>query len=326
MPIINQIVKGGGGSAPDYYITLTKNANNQLNKATFLPDLTGVDDLGGYCFAYAWRYTYLSGNADLSGLKKLTGSSCLQHAFYQTRITGLDMSNIEEITGNDACQGMCYSCSSLTGAFSMPKLKKIGNAFGSAFWGCNFTSINLKSFEEFTSYSGLSGTFEQNKNLVTVQFESLYKMNYAGVMNRTFASCTSLQSLWFYALDTNSFGSPTNQFDNMLSGVTGCTVHFPIRIQSTIGSWTSVTNGFNGTNTTVLFDIVTSLVGADTNTYTRSEKNSTSTATAWLYNDTLYYTSGVSNHTAGVNEPSVGDTIYSDDACTTAVTTISSIA
>ena len=97
-------------------------------------------------------------------------------------------------------------------------------------------------------------------------------------------------------------------------------------IQSTIGSWSDVTNGFGGTNTTVLFDIVTSLTGADSNTYTRSEKDSTSTATAWTYNDTLYYTSGVSNNTAGVNEPSVADTIYSDDACTTSVTTITAIA
>ena len=97
-------------------------------------------------------------------------------------------------------------------------------------------------------------------------------------------------------------------------------------VQSTIGSWADVTGGFGGTNTTVLYDIVTTITGADSNTYTRSEKNSTATATAWTYNDTLYYTSGVSNHTAGVNEAQVGDTIYSDSACTTAVTTISSIA
>ena len=41
----------------------------------------------------------------------------------------------------------------------------------------------------------------------------------------------------------------------MLSGVTGCTVHFPSNLQSVIGSWTSVSAGFSGTNTTVLFDL-----------------------------------------------------------------------
>jgi len=134
-----------------------------------------------------------------------------------------------------------------------------------------------------------------------------------------FNGCSNLSRVSFYALDTNSFGSSTSQFNKMLNGVTGCTVHFPMRIQSTIGSWSDVTAGFNGTNTTVLFDIVTTLTGADSNSYVRTQKNSTSTATAWTYNNTLYYTSGTT-------EPSVGDTIYSDSACTTSVTTISSIA
>lgn len=43
--------------------------------------------------------------------------------------------------------------------------------------------------------------------------------------------------------------------NNVLSGVRSCTVHFPAAIQSTIGNWTSVQNGFGGTNTTVLFDL-----------------------------------------------------------------------
>ena len=41
----------------------------------------------------------------------------------------------------------------------------------------------------------------------------------------------------------------------MLQGVSGCTVHFPSNLQSVIGSWSDVTNGFGGTNTTVLFDL-----------------------------------------------------------------------
>ena len=41
----------------------------------------------------------------------------------------------------------------------------------------------------------------------------------------------------------------------MLRGVTGCTVHFPSNLEAVIGSWSDVTNGFGGTNTTVLFDL-----------------------------------------------------------------------
>jgi hypothetical protein len=61
--------------------------------------------------------------------------------------------------------------------------------------------------------------------------------------------------LSFPALKTTSFGSYTNQFADMLSGVTGCTVHFPSNLQAVIGSWSDVTSGFGGTNTTVLFDL-----------------------------------------------------------------------
>ena len=41
----------------------------------------------------------------------------------------------------------------------------------------------------------------------------------------------------------------------MLYGVNGCTVHFPANVKTTIQSWGDVVNGFNGTNTTILYDL-----------------------------------------------------------------------
>jgi hypothetical protein len=85
---------------------------------------------------------------------------------------------------------------------------------------------------------------------------------------------------------------------------------------------------FGGTNTVVLFDqpATNTLTGADSKTYTRNPKYDTQTALAWkigAYGTTdftpAYYTNGVTN-------PVINDTIYSDSACTTAETTISSIA
>ena len=70
-----------------------------------------------------------------------------------------------------------------------------------------------------------------------------------------FRGCTALTSVSFPALTANSFGTRTDQFNSMLSGCSNVTVHFPAAIQSTIGSWASVTAGFGGTNTTVLFDL-----------------------------------------------------------------------
>jgi hypothetical protein len=41
----------------------------------------------------------------------------------------------------------------------------------------------------------------------------------------------------------------------MLSGVSGAHVYFPSNLESVIGSWTDVTSGFGGTNTTVSFTL-----------------------------------------------------------------------
>ena len=66
---------------------------------------------------------------------------------------------------------------------------------------------------------------------------------------------SALTSLSFPALLASSLSSNALQFDFMLEEVEGCTVHFPSNLQSVIGSWNSVTSGFSGYNTTILFDL-----------------------------------------------------------------------
>ena len=254
---------------------------------------------------YFARYTSQIVDFEMPELKTVTGANGFQYLIADSNIRILNFPKLESITGQ-LCNN-CFSNDSLLEEINVPSLHTLngndylaGNGtFANAAIGC--TSLTTMKFQ----------------SLSTVGRNTMYNM---------FNGCTALQSLWFYALNTTSFGSYTNQFNNMLTGCTGVTVHFPIAIQSTIGSWTSVTGGFGGTNTTVLFDLVTSLTGADGNTYTRQEKDSTSTATAWVYNDTLYYTSGVSDNANGVNEPSVSDAIYSDAACQNSITTITAIA
>ena len=254
-------------------------------------------------------------NVNISNLEQISGGASFSYAFGGcTALQDIDLNKLYLIS--------CVSTSSPYGAAS------------GLFWSCSsLQNIGMKSLKTISGHATNSARgvcaymFQKCIALPTFKFQSLDSITGGYCMSYMFAGCTSLLSLWFYALKTTSFGSYTTQFNNMLNGVTGCTVHFPMAIQSTIGSWSDVTNGFGGTSTTVLFDIVTSLTGADTVTYTRQEKDSTSTATAWNDgNDTLFYTSGVSDHTNGVHEPSIGDTIYSDAACTTAVTTISTIA
>lgn len=364
MAIFNQVVAGsGGGSGPTYYRAFEIDANGVLMPSTTDSgaslDFSGVHDIKTYYLLYsAYKdNTRISGVVNFSNLNistyasseracQLAFSGCtgitgvnlssltttngnqfvFSTMFYGcTNLTYADLSSLESISGNYACSSM-FASTGLT-TINFPKLKYIanGNCTNSMFKDCtNLTSAYMPLFYQIAAQSNAAQSMFENTGLITMRFESLKNVLGSNCMKQMFKDCTSLQSLWFYALA--SFGSYTNQFDGMLSGCTNVTVHFPMAIQSTIGSWSDVTSGFSGTNTTVLFDIVTSLTGADGNTYTRSEKDSTSTATAWDNGGTLYYTSGVSNNTAGVNEPSVSDAIYSDAACTQSVTTVASIA
>ncbi|MBQ2174280.1 MAG: hypothetical protein II453_04115 [Alphaproteobacteria bacterium] len=94
-------------------------------------------------------------------------------------------------------------------------------------------------------------------------------------------------------------------------------------IISTLSGY-SLTAPFSATSGTILFDLpaTVTLTGADSNTYKRNPKYDTATSLGWYDTNiggaTPYYTSGTT-------DPSTSDTIYSDSACTTSVTTISSI-
>lgn len=344
--IINQIVSGGGGSAPAHYIEKSVDANGVLgsNSSSFI-DLTGVTTIGRYALANAYRdNAQLSGKIDMSSITTINDNGC-ENMFFQSNnlpsdpdnsITEIDLSNLQTI-GNQGISFLFGNASQRPNSqLTTVRLDKLKTITGTEAMNLAFAAnkllknVTMNLLETINANKAMFQCFCRT-GIETFRFPSLSTITSPGTqyfyapLGGLFYGATSLQSVWFYALNTNSFGSGTYQFNGMLTGVTGCTVHFPMAIQSTIGSWSDVTGGFGGTNTTVLFDLVTSLTGADSNTYTRSEKDSTSTATAWTYNDTLYYTSGVSDNTNGVNEPAVGDNIYSDAACTTVVTTVSAI-
>lgn len=306
MPVINQIVKGGGGSSVAEPYLEWSVVNGELKSTTSrFVDLSNVTRINEASAGFAYTYynnTNIVGSVGLGAIQTVAKVNGFAH-FVQgcTGITSFDMSNLETVSAAGAFTNFASGCASLA-------------------------SINIKKFAICTGNTCFEYGMENCSSLVTLRFESLRQIKGSAFLRYALRGCSSLKSVWFYAL-TNVGNSYTNLFDNMFNtSVVGCTVHFPIAIQSRIGSWASVTAGFGGTNTTVLFDIVTTLTGADGNTYTRQEKDSTTTATAWVYNDTLYYTSGVSDNANGVNEPAVGDTIYSDSACTTAVTTIATVA
>ena len=162
------------------------------------------------------------------------GNQALQYAFENcTALTSVDLSSLTTISGSNAFYIAFRNCTGLT-SVNLSSLTTILNSatrtFSYAFSGCTaLTSIDLSS-------------------LTTIVGSKIF--NYA------FQDCTSLSSLSFPALTTESFGPyRTDQFDYMLFGVSKCTVHFPFAIKSIIEYWSSVQDGFGGTNTTVLFDL-----------------------------------------------------------------------
>ena len=169
----------------------------------------------------------------------------------------IDFSNLATVTGQGSYgfQSAFSSCSKLTSA-SFPKLTSVAgqSAFSNTFTNCTgLTNVSFPLLASITGQSAFNSAFQNCRSLTSVNFSSLATVSSSSALSYAFRGCTSLTELRFPSL--SSVGSNTNQFNNMLYGVSGCTVHFPSTMQATIGSWASVTSGFGGTNTTVLFDL-----------------------------------------------------------------------
>lgn len=319
--IINQIAQGGGSAG--FVIKKDLSAAGNLTISTELPDFSQVKSVGNYALYYAFVDCQATEMPDFSNIETL-GDSAMSGSFQRSAITGVI--NLGKITTVEKSLGNAFmDCPNITGLIFSKKGASINNqVLGSAF--VRTTGLKTAVFR-MTSISSSSISFASdafnNSGIEKAHFNNL---NYAVLngLGRVFYSTPYLTDVYFYkfAIDASPnkgcFGSIVYQ--QMFNGKTEpVNIHFPIASQAFVESMTYYADKWGATNGTILFDLVTSLAGADSNTYVREQDESTSTANAWLYNSTLYYTSGTT-------EPQVGDTIYSDSACTTAVTTISAIA
>lgn len=277
-----------GSFTPTAHVTLKKDANNALYLSTPI-DLTGVTDISNDVFN---KYNgFILSNAvgaifiNAESLTTVSGANAFYNTFANYNgITEFNLPNLTTVSGTQSFADCCNGCTGLT-TFNLPSLTTISGttALQTCCKNCtNLTNVNLSSLTTISSINGLRAAFLGCKKLVSVDLSSLQTISgtdglrnafgdcvkltsvdlssLANITGQTclkylFENCTLFKNLSFPALKSTSFGSYTDQFDNMLSGCTGVTVHFPSNLQSVIGSWTSVTNGFSGTNTTVLFDL-----------------------------------------------------------------------
>lgn len=181
----------------------------------------------------------------------------MNYALYKSSgLTSVNFSNLTTISGNYAMLYAFYDCSNLISAdFLNLTTVSASNAMVYTFAGCsNLTSVNLPRLTTVSGSSAMRGTFHSCGSLTSVNFPSLNTISGSSAMSECFYFCSNL-SISFPALNSQSFGSYTNQFTKMLQNAESSTVHFPSNLQSVIGSWSDVINGFGGTNTTVLFDL-----------------------------------------------------------------------
>lgn len=319
--IINTVIAGGGSPAPSSDRQIAYNLSNDVlttgntTPADFFAGVITLPAGFGYC---RWAFNTpvgVNGVVDASPVRYIMPTSFVFGGTHHFECAYAENPNITEfICGlagglGPSFLGSFYLCSGLAKC-NFLFADTIGTSSSSgglyhAFDGCSNTEIRFSAANTITSYGA----------------------PYA------FANTDGV-SVYFPAFKTAS--STSNALYNAANGATNITFHFPQNMQSVVETFRqySTTAPFASQSGTVLFDLPSSytLTGADGNTYERNPAYDTGTALAW-YNTALdpsnvysAYGRTTPYYTSGTPDPAVGDTIYSDSACTVAVTTIDSIA
>lgn len=216
-------LKRVSGEDACYNMCYKYNVQSNLQSISF-PELESVS--GSYAFNHSFAYCPVV-NAFFPKLKTVTGLQAFAQILASSGIKTINFTELETVSGESAFQGAIASCTDLEYAY-FPKLKYIGeNGFNQCFSGSGIKEISFP-------------------NLEVVQSEGFYLC---------FPNCSSLKTIYFNSLNADSFGEYTNQFNAMLLNCDGVTVHFLPDMEDVIGDWGDVISGFDGTNTTVLYDI-----------------------------------------------------------------------
>lgn len=262
MPTAIDSIPSGGGSFIGIPLEISQNGVLQLQTTSFefnFPDVTSIS-IGVSGLGSSFRGSIGITKFSLPNLASITTQEgSIGYVCYQcTNLTTVDLSSLTTISDSGQMNYSFYRCTSLT-SVDISSLTTISSTLGMQYCFCNcpsLTSIDLSSLVSIGGGQAFEYAF-MGTGLTEARFTNLQSILSTpnaftiATMSNCFKNCP-LQNLYFNSLTTVS---ANNCLQNMLSGVNGCTVHFPSALQATIGSWSSVTNGFGGTNTTVLFDL-----------------------------------------------------------------------
>lgn len=274
---IGQISGGGGGSTP---AERTVKANYYVDTSGVVHNFSGRQTISGSATTLSATQTSLTGFwnmnqayanksdlalVDFSAIETMNGTTNInfnQQFTGDANLTAADFSSVTTIEGVANFEG-CFWLSSNLEHIDMHNLTTVNVDNGTGmenaifnYWidGTKVSELNLDNLTTLAGYASLSGFIQNSLITGDYTFPKLSVLSSQYALNGAFLN-SSITSVSFPALTSTSFGSYTSQFYNMLQGLTGITVHFPSNLQSVIGSWSDVTAGFGGTNTTVLFDL-----------------------------------------------------------------------
>lgn len=331
-------------TAPAHYIERTADSNNKLIQSNSFINLTGVTDLGDYVLAYAYAGAPIT-SVDMSSITKISGlRACLNTFNGCNNLVSIDLGSLTQITGTYGVANMCSSCPALT-TVNLSSLQQINGDCTSMFASCsslttldlsslqsivngslssvcngcsNFTTIKLDNLYMINSGAGYTfGSAFVNTKLVTIRFPLLRTFTSGYMLNSAFQNVSTLTDIYFDSFWDNG---NTNCFQNMLRSntATGVNIHFPnnkASVVATLGGYPT----FGGTSPNLLFDLPANVKLNDS--LWRKPTNDSATALGWAAN----ILSGPWYYTSGTADPVIGDTIYSDAACTVPYTTVTSI-
>lgn len=188
----------------------------------------------GKTFYRAFSYANVDGNIDFSNLTTVSGESCFDEAFFSLQGT-VKLTSLATVSARYGFRE-AFGRSSSTGNY--PQIQGLFN-----------------TLTKISGDAAFYGAFRYRADLTNITFSALNEVTGAGVFWSAFYNCTNLLNINFPSLTASSFGFyTTEQFVNMLQGMTGCRVHFPSNLETTIQSLTGYPS-FGGTNTTLLFDL-----------------------------------------------------------------------
>ena len=247
------------------------NTISLYNSSSFDNDIfSTITDVKSYTLMYAFargRYGqssnefinngYIKGSINLSSLKNISVSGCYGMFEQQIGITSVDLSSLEIIDKANACYGMFKANTSLTstGLSNLTTISGMNSCNGMYYGDTSLTSTGLSNLTTISGDYACQDMFRLCTGITSETFSKLDTITGSNAMFTMFAENGNLRYLAFPALTLNSFGSNTSQFNSMLYGCRSVVVHFPSNLSALLGSWTSIQNGFGGTNTTILFDL-----------------------------------------------------------------------